>query len=472
MTNMLQRCFVISIAVLCLFALTSQGSQVESLTQASETSLKSASESLDHLADALSSSLESEDDDLDDVDEPLKASFENYKKAESERDEKEEKRRNLRRNKNEKKKEEKEKEEKEKKKKKGLKYVAGLAEPVEEVDDGSRDILRPGPNDPIDIVYTWVNGSDDKWLKLHNAYLTKVKDDIDEGTRLFSDNGELRYSLRSIAHYANALNFRHIFVVTEQQVPTWLNISNPRIKVVTHADMMDPEDVPSFSTFAIEANLDRIPGLSEHFLYFNDDFFVGQPINKDTLFDKDGKQKVFMSRKWVHTRPCSHTHPWRCALRYTSSLFDKKYGFRKRFIAAHAPLLMSRTVMRRMRRDFKVEFKKTSSHRFRGLGDNISLYFMYAEYLLAEKYPARQIVGTCRDTYQYVDLFEDGKGKLRDLKDPNTQAQIWDALTDVGDSQFFVINKADGHNQLIRRFMSLRFPIPSEFEDPDVPNYN
>jgi hypothetical protein len=34
--------------------------------------------------------------------------------------------------------------------------------------------------------------------------------------------------------------------------------------------------LPTFSSPAIEANLHRIAGLSEHFLYFNDDVFLGK----------------------------------------------------------------------------------------------------------------------------------------------------------------------------------------------------
>jgi UDP-N-acetylglucosamine-lysosomal-enzyme len=46
------------------------------------------------------------------------------------------------------------------------------------------------------------------------------------------DNEELRYSLRSIEKYAPWV--RHIYLVTNGQVPYWLNMTNPKITVVTH----------------------------------------------------------------------------------------------------------------------------------------------------------------------------------------------------------------------------------------------
>eukprot|EP00742_Colponemidia_sp_Colp-10_P024341 GILJ01029196.1.p1 GENE.GILJ01029196.1~~GILJ01029196.1.p1 ORF type:complete len:475 (-),score=83.96 GILJ01029196.1:3-1427(-) len=340
-----------------------------------------------------------------------------------------------------------------------------------EEDDGKRDILRLSEGEEIDIVYTWVNGTDEKWLKSHNVFLKKMKDDIDEGTRLFSDNGELRYSLRSVDHYCKALNVRNIYIVTEEQTPSWLNRDNDRIKVITHAEMMDEEDVPSFSTFGIEINLDRIPGLREHFIYFNDDFFVGQPLTRDSFFDKKGRLKIFMSNKQVEGGECEKTHPWRCATQYVSKLFDVRYRKRRRTYAAHAPLLMSKRVMRRMRKEFAKEFKETSSHRFRGIGDNLTLYFMYAEYLRAKKYPVALSLGTDHMSYQYVDVFENASGKRWNLKSAETQNLLWKRFLETGDARFFVINKGDGKNVLIKNFLRIRFPVPSQYEDADIPNY-
>tara|TARA_R110002050_G_scaffold150757_1_gene277697 strand:- start:234 stop:554 length:321 start_codon:yes stop_codon:yes gene_type:complete len=81
---------------------------------------------------------------------------------------------------------------------------------------------------------------------------------------------QLRYSLRSIMKFAGWV--RHIYIVTNGQVPSWLDVSHPRITVVAHEEIFtDPSDLPTFSSPAIEVHLHRIPGLSNRWIYFNDD---------------------------------------------------------------------------------------------------------------------------------------------------------------------------------------------------------
>jgi len=75
----------------------------------------------------------------------------------------------------------------------------------------------------------------------------------------FQDNDELKYSLRSLEKYANWI--RNIYLVTNGQIPNWLNMSHPRIRLVTHEDIFpNKSHLPTFSSPAIESNLHRIKG--------------------------------------------------------------------------------------------------------------------------------------------------------------------------------------------------------------------
>jgi len=59
------------------------------------------------------------------------------------------------------------------------------------------------------------------------------------------DNGELRYSLRSVETFAPWV--RNIYIVTNGQVPAWLNVNHPRIKIIKHEDIFpNKEDLPTF----------------------------------------------------------------------------------------------------------------------------------------------------------------------------------------------------------------------------------
>jgi len=54
----------------------------------------------------------------------------------------------------------------------------------------------------------------------------------------FEDNEELRYSLRSVERHAPWV--RHIFIITNGQIPSWLNLDNPRVTVVPHQVTFTP----------------------------------------------------------------------------------------------------------------------------------------------------------------------------------------------------------------------------------------
>jgi len=99
----------------------------------------------------------------------------------------------------------------------------------------------------------------------------------------FQDNDELKYSLRSLEKYANWI--RNVYLVTNGQVPNWLNTSNPRLRLVKHEDIfLNKSHLPTFSSPAIESHLHRIKGLSNKFIYFNDDMILGRPVYLDDFY--------------------------------------------------------------------------------------------------------------------------------------------------------------------------------------------
>lgn len=145
----------------------------------------------------------------------------------------------------------------------------------------------------IDIVYLWVNGNDPVWRAKKDAFLGKEKNQLDEqaiNEARFTNNDELKYSLRSIEK--NAPWIRNIYIVTDNQVPEWLDTTNPRIKIINHTEIIPREALPTFSSTSIEWCIDKIPGLSEHFLLANDDTFIGIETTPDFFFTFDGRPFV------------------------------------------------------------------------------------------------------------------------------------------------------------------------------------
>lgn len=140
----------------------------------------------------------------------------------------------------------------------------------------------------IDLVYTWVDGSDPIWIEKRSRYLPQSDQrDIQSFCkgRLCNSN-ELLYSLRSVEMYAPWIN--HIFIITDRQVPLWLDTTHEKITIVDHNDILPQDVLPLFNSNAIEQCLHKIEGLSEHFLYANDDMMFGHKVSPDFFFNAKG----------------------------------------------------------------------------------------------------------------------------------------------------------------------------------------
>lgn len=141
--------------------------------------------------------------------------------------------------------------------------------------------------EPIDVVYTWVNGSDENFIRSISAYLTNLNDTSSSSSlNRYQDNNELKYSLRSLEIYAPWI--RNVYLVTNGQVPVWLNLSNPKIHLVTHEEIFpNRSHLPTFSSPAIEVHIHRIRGLSKRFIYFNDDVLLTAPVSPNDFYSNE-----------------------------------------------------------------------------------------------------------------------------------------------------------------------------------------
>lgn len=138
----------------------------------------------------------------------------------------------------------------------------------------------------VDCVITWVDGSDREWIKLKNKYSgksSKLTED-DENER-YRDYGTLKYLFRGIEKFMPWI--RNVYFITCGQRPEWLNTDNPKLRIINHSDYIPEKYLPTFSSHPIEMNLHRIEGLSENFVFFQDDMFVIKPT-KETDFFKNG----------------------------------------------------------------------------------------------------------------------------------------------------------------------------------------
>ncbi len=143
----------------------------------------------------------------------------------------------------------------------------------------------------VDLVYLWVDGNDPEWLSRRAPYLAHEdmgdRETFCEGRT--TDNDELRYSLRSVDMYAKWVN--HIYIVTDRQTPKWLNIDNPKVTIVDHTSIFEEQYLPLYNSFAIELGIHRIEGLSEYYIYANDDMMFGRSVAQDFFVSPQGRMR-------------------------------------------------------------------------------------------------------------------------------------------------------------------------------------
>ena len=175
---------------------------------------------------------------------------------------------------------------------------------TEEIIDGrrypGRTAFPVGANlehvaEPIDIVYTWVDGADPDWQEAFRATAAASGRSVDEAAldaARYHSRDELKYSLRSVWAYCGWV--RKIWIVTAGQRPEWLG-DDPRIGLVDHRDILPASALPTFNSHAIEAALHHIDGLAEQFVYFNDDMLVARSLRPETFFTPNGLPLVFQS---------------------------------------------------------------------------------------------------------------------------------------------------------------------------------
>lgn len=135
----------------------------------------------------------------------------------------------------------------------------------------------------IDFVITWVDMNDPKWQAKFLKYSCNKNNSKNGVSKArFRDNGFLKYWFRGVDKFAPWV--RKIHFVTDGQKPEWLDESNPKINLVNHEDFIPSQFLPTYNSAVIERYIHKIPGLAEHFVYFNDDFYIIDNIKKERFF--------------------------------------------------------------------------------------------------------------------------------------------------------------------------------------------
>nr|WP_309126180.1 stealth family protein [Kocuria sp.] len=233
----------------------------------------------------------------------------------------------------------------------------------------------------IDMVFSWVDGSDPEYRRVRASYMEDaVVGEGDDHEARFRQLDELKYALRSVHMFAPWV--RRIWIATDSGAPAWL-AEHPRVRVVPSEEFFaDTSVLPVYNSQAVEAQLHRIPELSEHYLYSNDDMFFGRPIGPALFFSPGGVTKFVEATTRIGL---GEGHPERSgfenAARVNRRLLWERFGRVTTRHLQHCAAPLRRGVVEELEREFPREFERTAASRFRA-ADNISvtnsLYHYYA----------------------------------------------------------------------------------------------
>ena len=262
---------------------------------------------------------------------------------------------------------------------------------------------------------------------------------------------ELRYSLRSLHLFAPWV--RRIHLVTAGQVPPWLDTSDPRIQLVDHRDILPADALPTFNSHAIETGLHRVPDLSEHFVYFNDDVFLGRPVRPEAFFGPAGQFATFLSPTTVGLTDLPGAAPYLKAGWNNRSLLHEAFGVATTNNLAHTPHPHRRSVLEEVETRFPEAVARTARAPFRSDTDVSMLSSLAQHYGL--------ITGT-----SYV-----GEAANEFVNLSNSDVDWWLSQLLQRDQDFFCLGDHHDHalkqwrlDELLAEFFEEYFPVVAPWE--------
>lgn len=178
----------------------------------------------------------------------------------------------------------------------------------------------------IDFVVTWVDGGDKEWQKEKARYSPDAESD--DRPERYRDWDLFKYWFRGVEK--NAPWVRKVHLITCGHLPDWLNTENPKLHIVHHEDYMPEECLPTFNSNAIEMGMHRIEGLSDYFVYYNDDIFPVGPLSPEDFF-KNGLPCDMLAFQPVVANPANPvmSHLYLNNSLVISKYFDKRENVKK-----------------------------------------------------------------------------------------------------------------------------------------------
>ncbi|GGW97184.1 exopolysaccharide phosphotransferase [Streptomyces chartreusis] len=309
---------------------------------------------------------------------------------------------------------------------------------------------------PVDAVYTWVDGDDPAMAakrRAHQALSDNVIAPRETGASRYTDHDELRYALRSLEMYAGFV--RHVYLVTDSQLPAWLDPDAEGLTVVDHREILPADALPVFNSHAIESRLHHIRGLSDHYLYFNDDVFINRPVRAEHFFHGNGIARIPLSPLKLGVGAPHPLEPApNSAGKNAREVIRRFHGTNITHKSLHTPHPQLLSVMREMESLGIEELERTSYSRFRSTSDVAPASTLHHHWAIMS---GRAVPADYR--FRYVQLGT-----------PDMRRRLA-RLAAGEDIDFFCLNDVDtdpaarsATQAVIHDFLERKYPFPSRFE--------
>ncbi len=334
-------------------------------------------------------------------------------------------------------------------------------------------------NEVIDFVIPWVNGDDPEWLNLKKAYPADSQGIIrsDSSDERYCNWDNLQYWFRGVEKYAPWVNKIHF--ITWGHLPEWLNESHPKLNIVRHEDFIPPVYMPTFNANTIELNMHRIKGLSEHFVYFNDDMFILKKIDEKDFF-RNGKpcdmlafqpvvanpsnpvmSRIFMNnslllsrhfdkRSNVRSQPGSYFKPGYPPLYFVYNLMELFFPLFTGFYNSHGPSAFCKKTFETLWEKEPEVLDSTCRHKFRG--DDVNQYLVRDWQKLSKNFCPVNVNRMLR----YFDVSDNNEKLIKTIK---MQSSKIICINDSNKKTDF-----DDMKDRINQTFALIFPEKSSFE--------
>lgn len=236
-------------------------------------------------------------------------------------------------------------------------------------------------NFKVDVVYTYVNDEDCDFIENFNYWKKKLSGTLTPHSAIsnrYKNYGELNYSIKSIEIFAPWV--RNIYIVTSTKKPDWPILNSKKIHFINHEEIIPKKYLPLFNSFVIELYLANIPGLAEHFIYFNDDQFLGNFVEKKDFFTITGKCRLVFDKS-IENMKIHKKNVFEIAYSNSLKIIKDKFNHKPDFLIHQAhPLLKSACCD--CVKYFQKEVDILSKNKFRALNDLIFNNVIYPFYTL------------------------------------------------------------------------------------------